>query len=195
MGKLTIVDLVDKNFNFVPTVFGFEDFFEIIENPQINYHCHDEFLGEIFESVLGIYTLGGGFNFSREEVKIEGEDYIPFIEKSFFNFMHSKTGLFFENKKQVELYKKEVEEKMKKALEERDLSKINLLTKSMNSTEILVRYKLMKKIISYSKINTIYNEKVRVEIDNYKNNINLKNLDKFNNYLLKIYGLNKFILK
>jgi hypothetical protein len=193
MGELNIIDLVDKNFNFVPTIFGFEDFFIPSNLPKINYYCHDEFLGDMFKCAIGVYSLGGGFNFSRENEKIKGDNYIPFIEKSFFNYMHSKTGLFFENKKQVENYSKDINNKVILALDNHDISSIHLLTKSINSTEVLVKYNLMKRIIVLSEINNFYNEKVDEEITYYKNNSNIRDFKKFNNYLLKLYGLEKYV--
>ena len=194
MGKLTIVDLVDKNFNFIPNVFGFENFLKFDKVPEVDYNCCDEFLGSLFKDILSVYIMGGGFAFSRQGLEIKSENYIPFIEKSFFNFMYHKTGLIFENEKQVELYKLDMEKKINKALKERDISKIGLLNKLMGSTEILVGYKSLKELFSLSKINIIYNKKVREEVEIYKGNLNVNDLNKFKNHLLKLYGLERFVV-
>jgi hypothetical protein len=198
MDNLVLVDLVNEKLGIKPMLYNVKDFVLSVGSDDsfkgcIDYYGYNEDFMGFFESLRGAYYFNLSFNFGMGGVEVDYGKYSSLINRAFFGYTKDGNGNFFESSDDVIRRGNEINDEMRRAIKDQNRERIFSLANECMNVPSFIYYKLFKNFFSDPKVsvNYFYNEKVAEEIGYVKGHS--VDEEKFNNYLLKCYGLEKWV--
>jgi len=206
MDIVKLVELVDENLNIKPTFFELKEFYKFSSNSVLYYYSFNQDqvnLGENFKYFLNPKKGDEKIFMDSPSFHMNSFNYYALIVEEMINNLNKDQSKNFKNFKNLQESYSFFEYESKYLFGKRN---INGEDYSGSENEILMKYNSCKKFILSmaiihqnflkTKIYSKYFEEVEDEINSLKKVGNkIRNINKCNNYLLKLYGLENFILK